>query len=174
MSLTRKLELHDQYAAVVVLPLMPHRPLTRGLLVGSPPRIAPPVGAWPSTVTVEGCQVKRLSQSEMVERRCLGLCFNCNEEFDRVHNRVCQRIFLLDPVEAKEGEEDESEEPAAIDPLILLHVIVGVRTSETMQVHIPVGRRYPPGPPRLGLHPQLHLGGRRGLDLPPTAAARQH
>ena len=72
----------------------------------------------------------------MVERCYLGLCFNCNEEFDRGHNRVCQRIFLLDLAEAKEGEENESEDPAAIDPLILLHVIVGVRTSETTQLHI--------------------------------------
>jgi len=32
----------------------------------------------------------------MEERRRLGLCFNCNEKFGRGHNRVCQRIFLLD------------------------------------------------------------------------------
>ena len=48
MSLARKLELRDQYATVVVPPLAPHRPLTRGLLAGPPPRLAlpvPPVGA---------------------------------------------------------------------------------------------------------------------------------
>jgi len=40
--------------------------------------------------------VKRLSQAEMEERRCLGLYFNYNEKFRRGHKKVCQRIVLLD------------------------------------------------------------------------------
>lgn len=75
----------------------------------------------------------------MEERRRQGLCFNCNEKFDRGHNRVCQRIFLLDLAEANEGDDAEPEEQVADDPLISLHAIAGVRTSETMQVHIQLG-----------------------------------
>jgi hypothetical protein len=75
----------------------------------------------------------------MEERRHLGLCFNCNEKFGQGHNRVCQRLFLLDLAEAEEGDKAELEEQTADDPLISLHAIANVHTSETMQVHIQLG-----------------------------------
>jgi len=40
----------------------------------------------------------RLSPDEMVERRRQGLCFNCNENYSRGHNRFCHRIFCNTPV----------------------------------------------------------------------------
>ena len=81
----------------------------RGLLPAPPPRLALPApntapAPAPQLVTVEGRQVKRLSQAEMEERRRLGLCFNCNEKFGRGHNRICQRIFLLDLAEAEDDD----------------------------------------------------------------------
>jgi hypothetical protein len=64
----------------------------------------------------------------------LGLCFNCNEKFGRSHNRVCQRIFLLDL-----ALEDDEGDSGADEPQISVHMITGIRTSETMQVCIQLG-----------------------------------
>nr|CAB3502345.1 unnamed protein product [Digitaria exilis] len=77
---------------------------------------APPPAAitGPPTTTVDGRPVKRLSQTKMEERRRLDLCFNCNDKFERGHNRMT------------------TPRP----PTISLLAIAGVRTSETMQVHI--------------------------------------
>ena len=76
----------------------------------------------------------------MKERCRLGLCFNCNEKFGRGHNRVCQRIFLLDLAKEDEAEDVQATEDVAaaetVNPHISLHAIVGVRTSKTMQVCI--------------------------------------
>jgi hypothetical protein len=73
----------------------------------------------------------------MEERRRLGLCFNCNEKFARGHNRVCQRIFLLDL--ADDDEEAATDDEPHQSPLISLLAMAGVRTRETMQVHIQLG-----------------------------------
>ena len=86
MSLARKLELRDQCATAAAPPPRPGRDHQRGLLPAPPPRLALPApntapAPAPQPVTVEGHQVKRLSQAEMEERRRLGLCFNYNEKF---------------------------------------------------------------------------------------------
>ena len=77
----------------------------------------------------------------MEERRRLGLCFNCNEKFGRGHNRVCQRIFLLDlaPDDDDDDAASATDDASRADPQISLHAISGVRTSETMQMHITLG-----------------------------------
>ena len=139
MSLARKLELREQYyTAAVPAPPAP-RQATRGLLIGPPPQLAlpapPPRAAAPS-LTIEGRQVKRLSQSKMEERRRLGLYFNCNEKFGRGHNRVCKHIFLLDLAEADDDDDPEQIDAAVNSPLISLLAMAGVRSSETMQVRI--------------------------------------
>lgn len=72
----------------------------------------------------------------MDERWRQGLCFNCNEKFVYGHNKVCQRIFLLDVVEEDEEQPAEQEDGTAISPQISLLAMAGVRTMETMQVHI--------------------------------------
>jgi hypothetical protein len=72
----------------------------------------------------------------MEERRCLGLCFNCNEKFGRDHNRVCQRLFLIDLAEA---EDNDTTDDSATAPIILVLSISGVRTRETMQFRITIG-----------------------------------
>lgn len=84
---------------------------------------------------MEGRPIRRLSQTEMEERHKLGLCFNCNEKFGRRHNRVCQRIFLVDLAEPIEGDDQGDVAADQEEPLISLQAISGVRTSETMQVH---------------------------------------
>ena len=141
MSLARKLELREQYAAPAP------RAATRGLLPAPPQRLALPAppGAnppAPNTVTVEGRPIKRLSTAEQEERRRLGLCYNCDEKFVRGHNRVCKCLFLLDG--AVEDAEDlpESSDSAAADeesPLFSLHAIAGVRFTDTMQLGVDLG-----------------------------------
>ena len=74
----------------------------------------------------------------MEERRRLELCYNCNEKFGRKHNKVCQRLFLLDSV-AEEEEEPVDSTEAATDTHISLHAIARVRTSETMQICLQIG-----------------------------------
>lgn len=85
--------------------------------------------------------VKRLSQAEMEERRRLGLCFNCNDRFSRGHNRVCQRLFLLDLAMPDDDHDDDSaqEGTGETEPQVSLHAIAGVRCCDTMQVCIDLG-----------------------------------
>ena len=95
MSLARKLELRNQCATPAaaapsapcagqrsILPAPQRLPLPA-------PATAPPTAPMPAQVSVEGRPVKRLSQTDMEERRRLELCFNCNERFAHGHNRVC-------------------------------------------------------------------------------------
>lgn len=148
MSLARKIELRDQCAVVTAPALPPPRHNQRGLLPASPARLelpAPPPQAAataatpaPATVSVEGRTVKRLSQADMEDRCRLGLCFNCNEKFSRGHNRVCQRLFLLDLAAPDDDTDNDSlqEGIGETKPQVSLHAIAGVRFSDTMQVHI--------------------------------------
>lgn len=142
MSLARKLELREQYVALnAPAPAVPRLP-GRGLLTGPTPQLAlpAPLGrAASAPLAIEGRPVRRLSQAEMEERRRQGLCFNCNEKFDRGHNRVCKRIFLLDLAEDDEEVHPEQKDTAADSPLISLLAMAGVRTTETMQVSIQLG-----------------------------------
>nr|CAB3453399.1 unnamed protein product [Digitaria exilis] len=130
----RDYELRSRGPAEAILPA----PLPRLAL----PAPAPPAAVPPAPLTVEGRQVKRLSQSEMEERRRLGLCFNCNEKFGRGHNKVCQHIFLLDLAAEDDDDAAGSDGPDADadgDPHISVHAITGIRTGETMQVRIKLG-----------------------------------
>jgi hypothetical protein len=62
----------------------------------------------------------------------LGLCFNCNEKFGRGHNHVCQRLFLIDLDTENDKATGETSEPTAVEPMISVLAISGVRTRETM------------------------------------------
>lgn len=141
MSLARTLELRNQHVAPSSP--VPCQPL-RGLLPTPPRATLPPpptpLSTGPTPAVVEGRPVKRLSQAEMEERRRLGLCFNCNEKFGCGHNRVCQRIFLLDldPTD-DDGDDDGQATTPDESPRISLLAISGVRTSETMQIRIAIG-----------------------------------
>ncbi|XP_066349333.1 uncharacterized protein [Miscanthus floridulus] len=144
MSLARKLELREQCGVAAAPPPRPGRDHQRGLLPAPPPCLALPApntapAPAPQPVTIEGRQVKRLSQAEMEERCRLGLYFNCNEKFGRGHNRVCQRIFLFDLAAAKDDDDSKTDEATPGEPQISLHAIAGVRTSETMQMRLTMG-----------------------------------
>jgi hypothetical protein len=142
MSFAHKLELRDQCTGASTP--QPHHPHQRGLLPAPPPCLAlpvpnPPAASQPTLMTVEGRQVKSLSQAEMEERHRMGLYFNCNEKFGRGHNRVYRQIFLLDlALEDDEGDSG-ADEPFTDEPQISVHAITGICTSETMQVCIQLG-----------------------------------
>ncbi|WVZ75167.1 LOW QUALITY PROTEIN: hypothetical protein U9M48_023250, partial [Paspalum notatum var. saurae] len=141
MSLARQFELREQYAAPV--PRAPPRPL----LPAPPPRLALPAppgpkAATPATISIEGRQIKRLTQAEQEERRRKGLCYNCDEKYTRGHNHVCQRLILLEGVEEDDtdGPTEESEEAAAEDtPVFSLQALAGVSFADTMQVAVTLG-----------------------------------
>ena len=68
-----------------------------------------------------------------MERRRLGLCYNCNEPYSRGHNRVCRRIFYIDGIELDEGAVAEEA------PVFSLHAVAGVPGSNTLQLRVRVG-----------------------------------
>jgi hypothetical protein len=74
----------------------------------------------------------------MEERRRLGLCYNCNEKFGRGHNKVCQRLFLLDMADDSDDESQGASDDDT-EPHISLHAIAGIRLSATMQLRITIG-----------------------------------
>jgi hypothetical protein len=145
MSLARKVELRDQCAAPAPTP---SRTFQRGLLPAPPkqlalpappPSTAPPPTPVAPTTTTDGHAIKRLSQAEMEERRRLGLYFNCNEKFGRGHNRVCQRMFLIDFADVDDTDTGETADETTEEPIISVLAISGVRTKETMQLAISIG-----------------------------------
>jgi hypothetical protein len=75
----------------------------------------------------------------MEEHRRLGLCFNCNEKFGRGHNRVCQRLFLIDFTDVDDTDTGETADETTEEPIISVLAISGVRTKETMQLAISIG-----------------------------------
>ncbi|XP_066324114.1 uncharacterized protein [Miscanthus floridulus] len=93
----------------------------------------------PTTVTIDGRPVKRLSQAEQEERRRLGLCYNCDEKYTCGHNRVCKHLFLLDgAVEVDDPDDDAATEDEAVEeaPAYSLHAVAGVRAHDSLQFRI--------------------------------------
>ena len=74
---------------------------------------------------------KRLTPTEMEERRGKGLCYNCDEKFVPGHQRFCQRIFMLQV----EPDDDDLEEANA-DATISLLALIGIRKSQMMQLPV--------------------------------------
>lgn len=90
---------------------------------------------------VAGCTVRRLTPSEIDERRRKVLCINCDETYSRGHNKVCKCLFLLD-LAYDDDEEDEGDTTPAADPetlRIFLHAVTCVRPSNAMHLSIRLG-----------------------------------
>jgi hypothetical protein len=142
MSLARQMELQEQYTAAATAP---PKAAPCGLLPAPAPcpALTFPQSSKPATpnVTVKGRPVKRLNQAEQDERRRLGLCFNCDEWYSRGHNKVCQRLFLMDCVVDDDDDDAAADEdmPAKESPVFSLHAVAGVPVSDTMQVKVSVG-----------------------------------
>ncbi|WVZ96354.1 hypothetical protein U9M48_042006 [Paspalum notatum var. saurae] len=94
-----------------------------------------------STSSSLGC--RRLSPSEMAQRRAAGLCYNCDEKF--VYGHKCKRLFILEVVpdeeDAAEDEAPEQDNSTSDAPAISLHALTGIRsnTYHTMRMWVNVG-----------------------------------
>jgi hypothetical protein len=99
-----------------------------------PPRVLPPA---PGVATADsssrgGPVFKKLTATEMEDGRSKRLCFNCDEKYVMGHR--CKRLFYIES--ADEDDEDEGD-----NLQISLLAIIGVRTSDTMQLMVHVGKR---------------------------------
>jgi hypothetical protein len=72
----------------------------------------------------------------MMERRCQGLCYNCDEQYTRGHK--CQKLFYLEVADNEEDVFPDTQQDQE-EPLISLQAVSGVRTANTMQVRVQVG-----------------------------------
>jgi hypothetical protein len=66
---------------------------------------------------------KKLSIAEMMERRTLGLCYNCDEQYVRGHK--CPKLFYLEVTDFEEDGPSAPCQNTEEEPLISLHTITG-------------------------------------------------
>ncbi|KAM0862055.1 hypothetical protein ACQ4PT_045496 [Festuca glaucescens] len=112
---------------------------------GGRPTARPPPTAPAAPTPSPTRTFRRLTPAEQVERRRLGLCFNCDEPYAPGHS--CPRLFYLETVD----EDELDTTPAAPGPLpppapaepapetapaaafvVSLHALAGIRTERTM------------------------------------------
>jgi hypothetical protein len=99
-----------------------------------PPRVLPPAPgvATADSLSRGGPVFKKLTSTEMEDGRSKRLCFNYDEKYVRGHRY--KRLFYIES--ADEDDEDEGD-----NLQISLLAITGVRTSDTMQLMVHVGKR---------------------------------
>ncbi|XP_042059320.1 uncharacterized protein LOC121803777 [Salvia splendens] len=101
------------------------------------------------TPTIPAVKTRRLlTEEEMAEKRAKGLCYGCDEKFERGHRCVRKQLYLLEiddgvrdlPIDT-EIQEDELNEDE--NPLISIHAINGSpsRGFRTMRVTGRVGKK---------------------------------
>ncbi|KAA8542515.1 hypothetical protein F0562_023667 [Nyssa sinensis] len=96
-----------------------------------------------TTSTSSTLPVRRMSPTELQERRAKGLCYNCNEKFVPGHR--CKKLFLIEAChEEEDGDvimdmEESVQEDYKEVPEISLHAISGTRAPETMRVKGGIG-----------------------------------
>jgi hypothetical protein len=98
--------------------------------------------ATPTTVTIEGRPIKRLTQAEQEERHCLELYYNCDDKFTRGHNRVCKRLFVLKGFEEEDdGVATETAEDVGNEymPVFSLQALAGVAFTDMMKLEVRQG-----------------------------------
>ncbi|XP_071678240.1 uncharacterized protein [Lolium perenne] len=121
-------------------------PLARGTRAARPPpptaaatRPAPPGPTGPAPAATR--TFRRLTPAEQLERRRLGLCFNCDDPYTPGH--VCPRLFYLETIDVEEGDPmtgpvaaaSEMAGPtdaAAMAFVVSLHALAGIRHERTM------------------------------------------
>ncbi|RWV83319.1 hypothetical protein GW17_00055094 [Ensete ventricosum] len=85
---------------------------------------------------------KKLTRDELRERSTKGLCWHCDESWNREHHCEKGRLLVIEPMEDKDSEpseedlelEDETteEEPQPADYAV--HLLVGYSNPQTMKV----------------------------------------
>lgn len=137
----------EQRAQALTRPAAP-----RGSLL--PPRPPPPApapsAASPAATPAATRPFRRLSQAEQLERRRLGLCFNCDAPYAPGH--VCTRLFYLETTDETEDEDTDAGlgDPAAAEVapapapasatalVVSLHALAGIRNERTMLVPVTI------------------------------------
>jgi hypothetical protein len=83
--------------------------------------------------------IKKLSPTELKERRDKSLCFNCDDKFSSGHR--CKKLFLIEGIYEEDNELPSEEgaretwEDNELEILeISLHAISGVQTPQTMRI----------------------------------------
>ncbi|XP_051230067.1 uncharacterized protein [Lolium perenne] len=82
-----------------------------------------------------------------LERRRLGLCFNCDDPYTPGH--VCPRLFYLETVDADEADATPETAAATVEPaestpaaatafVVSLHTLVGIRHERTMLLPVTI------------------------------------
>ncbi|KAK1616269.1 hypothetical protein QYE76_021786 [Lolium multiflorum] len=127
-------------------------PLARGTRAARPPptaaaatRPAPPGPTGPAPAATR--TFRRLTPAEQLERRRLGLCFNCDDPYTPGH--VCPRLFYLETIDVEEG--DPPTGPVAAAPetagptdaaatafVVSLHALAGIRHERTMLLPVTI------------------------------------
>jgi hypothetical protein len=118
------------------------RPPPCPLPLRAPPTSAPSAFPPPATTTpsVPPRAFRRLTPTEMAERRRQGLCYNCDEQFVRGHK--CPRLFFLEVVDPEEDVPNLLDDPPPVtdaEPFISLNAITVIRGEDTMQVRVTIG-----------------------------------
>ncbi|KAK1620557.1 hypothetical protein QYE76_026074 [Lolium multiflorum] len=127
-------------------------PLPRGGSVARPP---PPTAAatrpalpGPANRNPAATRTfRRLTPTEQLERRRLGLCFNCDDPYTPGH--VCPRLFYLETVDVEEGAATPGAAAATAEPaeptpavakafVISLHALAGIRHERTMLLPVTI------------------------------------
>ncbi|KAK1679303.1 hypothetical protein QYE76_040151 [Lolium multiflorum] len=90
---------------------------------------------------------RRLTPAEQLERRRLGLCFNCDDPYTPGH--VCPRLFYLETVDIEEGDPMAGPVAAASEMagpadaaatafVVSLHALAGIRHERTMLLPVTI------------------------------------
>ncbi|XP_071683379.1 uncharacterized protein [Lolium perenne] len=127
-------------------------PLARGTRAARPPppaaaatRPAPPRPTGPAPAATR--TFRRLTPAEQLERRRLGLCFNCDDPYTPGH--VCPRLFYLETVDVEEGDPMAGPVAAASEMagptdaaatafVVSLHALAGIRHERTMLLPVTI------------------------------------
>ncbi|KAK1606382.1 hypothetical protein QYE76_030055 [Lolium multiflorum] len=126
--------------------------LPRGTRAARPPppaaaaaRPVPPGPAGPAPAATR--TFRRLTPAEQLERRRLGLCFNCDDPYTPGH--VCPRLFYLETVDIEEGDPMAGPVAAASEMagpadaaatafVVSLHALAGIRHERTMLLPVTI------------------------------------
>jgi hypothetical protein len=129
MAMARAYEQRSTVLSAIASGARQHRPPPRTNVPALSPTAQAPGPTAPNPF-------KKLSPTEILERRQKGRCFNCDEPYSRGHK--CQKLFYLevldevDEIPAVEPQQDSEE------PLISPHAITGVRNERMLQIGVQV------------------------------------
>ena len=121
----------------------PARPARRPLVaLPAPSATSGSSSSTPAPSTCAARSFKRLTPEEMVERRKLGLCYNCDEQFIHEHKCVCLFYLEVPDYIIEEPDDDPPAEQPSFDlekSMISLSTVTGIRARDTMQLHVRIG-----------------------------------